>query len=155
MTRHIALKSGCRTETPGLTVNRLCGSGFQSAIEGAKDIILKECNIVLAGGTENMTQVHASALFIPNAFSCSSRCSPQAPYALRDARFGTKLGLNLNLEDTLWQGLSDSHCNLPMGMTAENLAEKYNVSREDAEKFSLQSQLRTAEGSLSFERSVS
>ena len=56
MTRHIALKSGCRTETPGLTVNRLCGSGFQAAIEGAKDIILGECNIVLAGGTENMSQ---------------------------------------------------------------------------------------------------
>ncbi len=57
MTRHIGLKSGCRIETPGLSVNRLCGSGFQSAIEGAKDICLQECNLVLAGGTETMSQV--------------------------------------------------------------------------------------------------
>lgn len=123
MTRHIALKVGCRTETPGLSVNRLCGSGFQAVIEGAKDICLEECNIVLAGGTETMSQ---------------------APYALRDARFGTRLGQDLVLEDTLWQGLADSHCNLPMGMTAENLADKYKVTRAEAEQFALESQRRVA-----------
>lgn len=123
MTRHIALKVGCRTETPGLSVNRLCGSGFQAVIEGAKDICLEECNIVLAGGTETMSQ---------------------APYALRDARFGTRLGQDLVLEDTLWQGLADSHCNLPMGMTAENLADKYKVTRAEAEQYALESQRRVA-----------
>ena len=66
----------------------------------------------------------------------------QAPYSLRDARFGTKLGKDLVLEDTLWQGLADSHCNLAMGMTAENLADKYHVTRLESEEFALQSQNR-------------
>ena len=70
----------------------------------------------------------------------------QAPYSMRDARFGTRLGQDLVLEDTLWQGLTDSHVNMPMGLTAENLAEKFNISRAEAEKFALESQRRTAEG---------
>ncbi|MEE6510934.1 hypothetical protein FKM82_031288 [Ascaphus truei] len=66
----------------------------------------------------------------------------QAPYAVRNIRFGTKLGADLQLEDTLWSGLTDSHIKIPMAITAENLAEKYNISREDCDKYSLKTQQR-------------
>jgi acetyl-CoA acyltransferase 2 len=84
-----------------------------------------------------------SAFFLPRNLSLTPR---QAPYALRDARFGTRLGQDLVLEDTLWQGLADSHCNLPMGMTAENLADKYKVTRQEAEQYAAESQRRVAHG---------
>jgi len=66
----------------------------------------------------------------------------QAPYAVRNVRFGTTLGVNLQLEDTLWQGLTDEYPKTPMAITAENLAEKYNISRQDSDDFSLLSQQR-------------
>lgn len=66
----------------------------------------------------------------------------QSPYCVRNVRFGTKFGLDLKLEDTLWAGLTDQHVKLPMGMTAENLAAKYNISREDCDRYALQSQQR-------------
>ena len=66
----------------------------------------------------------------------------QAPYAVRNARFGTTLGVNLQMEDTLWQGLTDEFAKLPMANTAENLAEKYNVTRDDVDDFALLSQQR-------------
>lgn len=122
--RHIALKSGIPVTTPGLTVNRLCGSGFQAIVTAAQEIQLGESDVVLCGGSENMSQ---------------------APYALRDARFGTRLGLDLKLEDTLWQGLTDFHVKLPMGVTGENLAEKYNITRQDCDEFALLSQKRWGE----------
>ncbi|EDO37843.1 predicted protein [Nematostella vectensis] len=121
--RHIGIKSKVPVTTPALTVNRLCGSGFQSIISGAQEIILGESDICLVGGTENMSQ---------------------APYAVRNARFGTKLGLDLKMEDTLWQGLTDMLPGLPMGITAENLAEKYNITREECDQFALLSQQRWA-----------
>jgi acetyl-CoA acyltransferase 2 len=104
-----------------LTVNRLCGSGFQSIISGGQEIELGDSNVVLCGGTESMSQ---------------------APFAVRNTRFGTKLGQDLKLEDTLWQGLTDEYSKTPMGITAENLAKKYNVSRQDADQYALQSQQR-------------
>lgn len=72
MSRHIGLKAGLSIDTPALTVNRLCGSGFQAVISGAQDILLNEAQVVLAGGTENMSQ---------------------APYALRNVRSGTRYGV--------------------------------------------------------------
>lgn len=124
ISRHIALKAGVPVTTPALTVNRLCGSGFQAIVTAAQEIQLGESDIVLCGGSENMSQ---------------------APYALRDARFGTRLGLDLKLEDTLWQGLTDFHVKLPMGVTGENLAEKYNITREECDEFALLSQKRWAQ----------
>lgn len=124
ISRHIALKANVPVTTPALTLNRLCGSGFQAVVTAAQEIQLGESDIVLCGGSENMSQ---------------------APYALRDARFGTKLGLDLKLEDTLWQGLTDFHAKMPMGVTGENLAEKYNITRQECDEFALLSQKRWAE----------
>jgi acetyl-CoA acyltransferase 2 len=119
--RHAALRAGVPIHVPALTVNRLCGSGFQSIISGGQEIELDNSNVVLCGGTENMSQ---------------------APYAVRNARFGTKLGQDLKLEDTLWQGLTDEYAKTPMGITAENLAKKYNVTRQDTDQYAFQSQQR-------------
>ncbi|KAL7828537.1 hypothetical protein SRHO_G00321710 [Serrasalmus rhombeus] len=119
--RHVGLRCSVPVSVPALTVNRLCGSGFQSIINGAQEVCLKESEIVLCGGTESMSQ---------------------APYAVRNIRFGTKFGVDLKLEDTLWAGLTDLHIKTPMGVTAENLAEKYQITREDCDKYAYQTQQR-------------
>jgi acetyl-CoA acyltransferase 2 len=124
LARHAALKAGVPIPTPALTVNRLCGSGFQSIISGAHEIMLGVSDVVLTGGTESMSQ---------------------APYALRNVRWGTSLGKDLKLEDTLWAGLSDSYCKMPMALTAEKLAEQYDISREMCDEFALSSQTRWAQ----------
>ncbi|EDL82881.1 acetyl-Coenzyme A acyltransferase 2 (mitochondrial 3-oxoacyl-Coenzyme A thiolase), isoform CRA_g [Rattus norvegicus] len=121
LARHVGLRVGVPTETGALTLNRLCGSGFQSIVSGCQEICSKDAEVVLCGGTESMSQ---------------------SPYSVRNVRFGTKFGLDLKLEDTLWAGLTDQHVKLPMGMTAENLAAKYNISREDCDRYALQSQQR-------------
>ena len=117
--RHVALKAGCRIETPALTVNRLCGSGFEAIIQGAQQILLGESRVVLAAGSESMSQ---------------------APHVLRGLRWGIKLGQAPPLEDLLWQGLTDAFCGCPMGITAENLAVKYGISRAEVDGFALRSQ---------------
>ncbi|EDQ86765.1 uncharacterized protein MONBRDRAFT_38241 [Monosiga brevicollis MX1] len=119
MARHIGLHAGCNIETPALTLNRLCGSGFEAVAQAARDIVLGEAGVSLAGGAENMSQ---------------------APYAVRNIRFGTKLGTSPQMEDTLWAGLTDQYCNTPMGVTAENLAEDYAITRDDCDAFALRSQ---------------
>jgi len=119
--RHIALRCGIPEAVPALGLNRLCGTGFQAVITAAQEIELGMADLVLAGGIENMTQV---------------------PYAVRGIRFGTKFGDNLKLQDMLWEGLTDTGIQLPMGMTAENLAAKYNISREECDKYAVQSQQR-------------
>ncbi|KAL4225460.1 3-ketoacyl-CoA thiolase [Mactra antiquata] len=123
MARHVGLKCGVPTAVPALSVNRLCGSGFQAIINGAQEIELGESQIALVGGTESMSQ---------------------APYAVRNIRFGTRFGQDLQLEDVLWAGLTDTYTKFPMAITAENLAEQYNLSREDCDKYALQSQQRWA-----------
>ncbi|KAF3695582.1 3-ketoacyl-CoA thiolase, mitochondrial [Channa argus] len=119
--RHVGLRCGVPIPVPALTVNRLCGSGFQSIINGAHEICLKESEVVLCGGSESMSQ---------------------APYAVRNIRFGTKFGADLKLEDTLWAGLTDLHVKIPMGITAENLAEKYQINRENCDNYAYQTQQR-------------
>ncbi|MCI4381002.1 hypothetical protein PGIGA_G00246470 [Pangasianodon gigas] len=119
ITRHVGLRCSVPVAVPALTVNRLCGSGFQSIISGAQEICLKESEIVLCGGSESMSQ---------------------APYAVRNIRFGTRFGTDLKLEDTLWAGLTDPHINTAMGMTAENLAEKYQITREDCDQYAYRTQ---------------
>jgi acetyl-CoA acyltransferase 2 len=113
-------------KTPALTVNRLCGSGFQAVINAAHEILAGESNIVLTGGSESMSQ---------------------SPYALRNIRWGTKYGVDLKGEDTLAGALVDRYPTVtPMGITAENLAKKYNITRQDCDNFALQSQQRWAQG---------
>merc|ERR1711936_811252 len=119
VSRHAALRVGIRTETPALTVNRLCGSGFQSIINGCQDIALGDAQVVMTGGTDNM-----------------SAC----PYAVRDIRFGTKLGSDPKLEDMMWASLTDLHTKTPMGVTAENLAVKYELTRDEVDAFAVRSQ---------------
>ncbi|XP_064600160.1 3-ketoacyl-CoA thiolase, mitochondrial-like isoform X1 [Liolophura sinensis] len=119
ISRHIGLRAGVSQSTPCLTLNRLCGSGFQAVVSGAQDIELRQSEVVLCGGAENMSQ---------------------APYTVRNVRFGTALGVDLKLEDTLWATLTDAHIKTPMGVTAENLAEKYKLSRQTCDEFALRSQ---------------
>jgi acetyl-CoA acyltransferase 2 len=116
--RHVALKAGLKIETPAVTVNRLCGSGIESIVQGAQRLLLDEAQIVLAGGMENMTQ---------------------APFVIRGARTGLKLGAGA-LEDFLFVGLTDSYCGLPMAVTAENLAAQSGISRKESDAYALRSQ---------------
>ncbi|MCL4136340.1 UNVERIFIED_CONTAM: hypothetical protein GTU68_019118 [Idotea baltica] len=125
ISRHVALKCGTPLDTPCLTINRLCGSGFQSIVNGAHDILMGDSKIVLTGGTDSMSL---------------------APYAVRNIRFGTRLGMDIGMEDVLWASLTDSYCKTPMGVTAENLAVKYKITREDSDKFALRSQTNWAKG---------
>ncbi|XP_026739519.1 3-ketoacyl-CoA thiolase, mitochondrial [Trichoplusia ni] len=119
--RHAALKAGIPKEKPVLGVNRLCGSGFQSVVNSAQDILTGAAKISLAGGVENMSQ---------------------APFAVRNVRFGTMLGSSYAFEDTLWAGLTDSFCGLPMGMTAEKLGAQFGITRDEVDNFALRSQQR-------------
>ncbi|XP_057297935.1 3-ketoacyl-CoA thiolase, mitochondrial-like [Hydractinia symbiolongicarpus] len=123
LARHIGLQANVPIEATALTVNRLCGSGFQAVINAAQEIILGDADIVLAGGSENMSQ---------------------APFAIRNSRWGINLGEQREMEDTLWSGLTDSYINTPMGVTAENLAEKYSTTRLECDEFALSSQDRWA-----------
>ena len=122
LARHIALRAGIPETVPALTVNRLCGSGFQSIISAAQMLLLGEADFVLAGGTESMSQ---------------------APHVIRGARWGIPLGEGrLELEDSLWTALTDSHCDLSMALTAEKLAARFGIAREQADEFAYQSQMR-------------
>lgn len=116
--RHVGLKAGCPIDTPALIVNRLCGSGLQAIVSGAQSLILGEATYVLAGGMENMSQ---------------------SPHVIRGARWGLGLGQG-KLEDALWEGLTDSYNGMGMAITAENLAKRYEISRRQADDFSLKSQ---------------
>jgi len=117
--RHVSLKSGCRQETSALTLNRLCGSGFQAVVSGAQEIILGDARVCLVGGAESMSL---------------------APHVVRGIRWGTPLGKAPPLEDVLWEGLTDSYVGLGMAETAENLAEKYKLDRRCVDEFALRSQ---------------
>ena len=121
--RHVALKAGVPIDKPALTVNRLCGSGIQSIVSGAQMIQLGEARTVLAGGMESMSQ---------------------APHVIRGARWGFKLGEG-KLEDSLMVALLDTHCNLYMAQTAENLARQHDISRQAQDEYALLSQRRAAE----------
>jgi acetyl-CoA acyltransferase 2 len=116
--RHVALKAGVPFEKPALTVNRLCGSGIQSIVSGAQMIQLGEAQTALVGGMESMSQ---------------------APHVIRGARNGFALGAG-QLEDSLMVALLDTYCNTAMAGTAENLARKFEVSREAQDEYALRSQ---------------
>jgi acetyl-CoA acyltransferase 2 len=106
-------------EKPALTLNRLCGSGQEAIVMGARFILTGEADFVLTGGTESMSQ---------------------APHVVRGARWGVGFGAETKFEDMLWTALIDSYTGLPMAITAENLAEKYHVTREEQDQLALASQ---------------
>ncbi|MBK7891849.1 MAG: acetyl-CoA C-acyltransferase [Bdellovibrionales bacterium] len=122
--RHVGLHLGVPVENGALGLNRLCGSGFQSWITASQMILTGEANVILAGGVEQMSQV---------------------PYVLRGARFdGFRMG-NVPVEDYMTSALTDAYAGTPMAITAENLAEKYSISRDACDEYSLLSQKRCAE----------
>lgn len=124
LARHIGLYTGVPQEVPALTLNRLCGSGMQAVISAAQMIQLGEGDVVLAGGAENMSQ---------------------SPYANFDQRFnGPKMG-NLQFTDMLQATLTDQYTGSGMGMTAEKLAEQYDISREEQDAFAILSNDRAAQ----------
>ncbi len=116
--RHVGLKAGLPIETPAVTVNRLCGSGMESITQAAQRILLGEARVVLAGGTENMSQ---------------------APHVIRGARAGFRLGEG-KLEDSLMSGLFDTYCGFSMSETAENLAAEQGITRRASDEYALRSQ---------------
>lgn len=121
VSRAAALAGGLPVEVPAYTVNRLCGSGLQAINSAAQEIQSGNASIMIAGGTENMTRY---------------------PYFLDKARYGYRMG-DSTLADNLTTVLSDPFSGVHMGVTAENLAEKYSISREDSDTFALRSQKLT------------
>lgn len=121
LARHVGLRAGLPERTPALTINRLCGSGFQAIVNGAMEILLGEAEVALCGGTESMSQ---------------------APHVVRGARWGDqRLGpAGKFYEDLLWEALNDTFAGCSMAMTAENLAERYDISREQVDEVALRSQ---------------
>jgi len=115
--RLIALKAGIPFTTPGVTIQRQCASGMQAIVYGAQQILLGDAEIIVAGGVELMSR---------------------APYYLKDARWGARLQ-HSQMSCGIWDGLTDAFCGLIMGLTAENLAAKYNISREEQDVVSLRS----------------
>ena len=123
LARHIGLKSGLPESSAALTLNRLCGSGLQSIVSGAQSIALGAAKVIVAGGTESMSL---------------------APQVLKGTRFGSPNKAPV-VEDMLWGTLVDKYIGYGMGMTAENLSEKYNISREEQDEFSIDSQKKASE----------
>ena len=123
LARHVGLKSGVPKEVPALTVNRLCGSGFEAIVQAKHRILLGETDAVLAGGTENMSQ---------------------APFVIRGARTGLRLGQG-KLEDSLLSGLTDTVPGLAMAQTSDNVARRFGISREEQDAYALESQRKAAD----------
>lgn len=123
LARHVGLRVGVPQHVPAITVNRLCGSGFQVVVNAAEQILTGQANCVLVGGAESMSQ---------------------APHVIHGLRDGAKFGRPPKMQDLLWECLTDTHTGLPMAMTAENLGAKKDVSREDADTYAALSQKRWA-----------
>ncbi|HRW92597.1 MAG TPA: acetyl-CoA C-acetyltransferase [Thermotogota bacterium] len=121
--RQVSVHAGVPVEKPALSVNMLCGSGMKSVMMGAVDILADQAQVVLAGGIENMSL---------------------APYLLPGGRFGYRLGDGTITDHMVADGLTDVFNQYHMGITAENLAEKYNISRDAQDAFALESQQRAA-----------
>lgn len=123
LARHVGLRCGLPQSVPAVTVNRLCGSGFEALIQGAMLLASGQAQVVLAGGTESMSQ---------------------APHVIRGARWGLQLGRSGQLEDSLWSGLTDTYTGMAMGETAEKLGAEYGISQDEVDTFSVLSQQRWA-----------
>ena len=123
VSRQIAIKAGISFEVPSYTVNKVCASGMKSIQLAYQSIAIGDADVILAGGTENMNQ---------------------APYLVKGARFGLRMNdsvmVDSMIKDGLWCAMNDYH----MGITAENLARKYNISRQQQDEFAALSQQKTA-----------
>ena len=121
--RQITIKTGIGFEVPSYTVNKVCGSGMKAVQLACQSIAIGEADVILAGGTENMNQ---------------------APYFTNGARFGLRMNdsamVDSMIKDGLWCAINDYH----MGITAENIAEKYNISRQQQDEFAALSQQKAA-----------
>ena len=123
--RQVGMKSGLPVETPGMTLNRMCGSGLQAIVSAAQEVALGDADVVLAGGIENMDR---------------------APFLLDKARYGYRMGMPSTpmydhmVYDGLWDVFNDYH----MGLTAENIAEKYGITREESDEYAARSHQRAA-----------
>ncbi|WP_016744994.1 acetyl-CoA C-acyltransferase family protein [Rhizorhabdus wittichii] len=122
LARMVGVNAGVPIETPALTLNRLCGSGVEAIVTGAKAMVLGESDIVIAGGAEVMSRV---------------------PHVVKGARWGTKMG-NVEMTDGLIEALSDPFDKVHMGITAENVAERYQITREAQDALALQGHQRAA-----------
>ena len=122
--RQVSIGAGVPIESPGYLVNMLCGSGMKSTMIGAQDILTGEADLVLTGGMENMSI---------------------APYILDKARFGYRMGSGSITDHMIRDGLTDVFNDYHMGVTAENLAAKYSISRQEQDEFALESQKRAKE----------
>ena len=120
LARHVGLKAGTPIHVPAVTINRLCGTGIESILTSARYILTGEANVVLAGGTESMSQV---------------------PHVIRGMRWGSPLGAPV-IEDWVWDGLYDTYGDCTMGETAENIAARYNLTREEVDRHALSSHER-------------
>ena len=121
--RQISIFAGIPQEKSAFVVNKVCGSGLKSVVLGAQSILLGDNDIVVCGGVENMST---------------------APYYTKDARFGAKLG-NFELEDSIiHDGLTDAFENYHMGITAENIAEQFFISRKQQDEFATLSQQKAS-----------
>ena len=120
LARVAALDGGLPETTPALTVNRLCGSGLQAILTAAHSIMLGETDIAVAGGAENMSR---------------------SPYHVPSARWGSRMG-DTDLVDMMVGALSDPFSSCHMGITAENLARKYSITRHDQDELAVESHAR-------------
>ena len=121
--RQVAIGAGIPNEVPAYTVGMVCGSGMKSVIEAARAIAAGDADVILAGGTENMSA---------------------APYSVPTARYGARMG-NVSMVDTMVNdGLWDAFNNYHMGITAENICDKWSITREDLDAFALSSQTKAA-----------
>jgi acetyl-CoA C-acetyltransferase len=122
--RQVAIGAGIPKEVPATTINMLCGSGLKSVAIASAMIRAGDCDVVLAGGMENMSR---------------------SPYLLPSARFGARMGATQMIDSMIHDGLWDAFNDIHMGITAENLAEQYGISREEQDEFAAGSQQKAAE----------
>lgn len=122
--RQVALKSGLSNESTAVTINQVCGSGLRTVMMGAQAIMLGDADIVVAGGTENMTR---------------------APYVVDSARWGQRMGNGQMIDTMQHDGLTDAFSNDAMGITAENIADQYGISREAQDELAAASQNKAVE----------
>lgn len=117
--RQVALNSGMSDQSTAYTVNMVCGSGMKAVDLGIKELLMGDAEVVVVGGTENMSR---------------------APYVLPNMRFGKTMNNDTVVDTMMRDGLQDAFSEQPMGITAENIAEKFNISREQQDAFALNSQ---------------
>ena len=120
--RQVAIAAGIPKEVPATTINMLCGSGLKAVAIASQMVRAGDVDVVVAGGMENMTR---------------------APYLMPAARFGARMGSTELIDSMLSDGLTDAFNDIHMGITAENLAEQYGITREQQDEFAAESQLRT------------